>query len=80
MPEDRRSHELGHARPGEPARRAFLRYSGVAAAAGGVAGAAARAGLRRPPGAPSRNAAARPAHRKRSSPTRSPRHRPPRQA
>jgi hypothetical protein len=48
MPEDRRSHELAHARPGEPARRAFLRYSGVAAAAGGVAGAAARAGLRAP--------------------------------
>src|SRR5262245_39089326 len=51
MPEDRRADRLAdtHARPSEPARRAFLRYSGAVAAAGGVAGALTRAGVQGPP-------------------------------
>lgn len=50
MPEDRHPDRLAGPRAGagEPARRAFLRYSGAVAAAGGVAGAVSRAGLRAP--------------------------------
>jgi len=48
MPEDRRPDALAHLGPAEPGRRAFLRYSGAVAAAGGVAGAATTAGLRNP--------------------------------
>jgi len=48
MSEDRRRDELADAGPEVPARRAFLRYSGAVAAAGGVASAATRTGLRSP--------------------------------